>query len=109
MAASRRRFKAAEEDRISQLPDDLKDRILECLDTREAARTALLSTHWNGGQGRLVFDWDFTKTKSGRGGNKRAAFVKMLLALNLHHWYQSYSNPGTNKESFEGRPRIRHG
>ncbi|CAH9112740.1 unnamed protein product [Cuscuta europaea] len=45
-------------DLISQLPEDVKHRILECLDTREAAKAALLSTQWNDvwlRHGRLVF------------------------------------------------------
>ncbi|CAH9115873.1 unnamed protein product [Cuscuta epithymum] len=49
-------------DRISQLPEDVKHIILECLSTREAARTALLSTQWHHvwlRHGRLVFDWEF--------------------------------------------------
>ncbi|XP_019150460.1 PREDICTED: F-box/FBD/LRR-repeat protein At1g13570-like isoform X4 [Ipomoea nil] len=49
-------------DLISELPLELKVRILECLPTRDAARTALLSTHWNHvwlRLGRLAFDNDF--------------------------------------------------
>ncbi|CAH9082564.1 unnamed protein product [Cuscuta epithymum] len=45
-------------DLVSQLPEDIKHKILECLDTREAAKTALLSTQWNEvwlRHGRLVF------------------------------------------------------
>ncbi|CAH9132560.1 unnamed protein product [Cuscuta epithymum] len=48
-------------DLISELPEDVKHKILECLDTREAAKTALLSTQWNNvwlRHGRLVFDHD---------------------------------------------------
>ncbi|VFQ95337.1 unnamed protein product [Cuscuta campestris] len=66
---------AQDDDMISQLPDDLKHRILEFLDTREAARIALLSKEWKGvwlSHGRLVFDWDFTEAANG------AAFVKMV-------------------------------
>ncbi|XP_031120821.1 F-box/FBD/LRR-repeat protein At1g13570-like [Ipomoea triloba] len=47
---------------IRELPANVKDRILECLPTRDAARTALLSKHWHNvwlGHGRLVFDSDF--------------------------------------------------
>ncbi|CAH9124088.1 unnamed protein product [Cuscuta epithymum] len=42
-----------------QLPADVKDRILEGLDTRDAARTSVLATHWKGvwpRHGKLVFD-----------------------------------------------------
>nr|GMD27348.1 F-box/FBD/LRR-repeat protein At1g13570-like [Ipomoea batatas] len=49
-------------DLISELPREVKDRILECLPTRDAARMALLSTHWNDAwlqHGRLAFDSDF--------------------------------------------------
>nr|GMD29527.1 F-box/FBD/LRR-repeat protein At1g13570-like [Ipomoea batatas] len=49
-------------DLISQLPGEVKDRILECLPTRDAAKMALLSTHWNDAwlqHGRLAFDSDF--------------------------------------------------
>nr|GMC82490.1 F-box/FBD/LRR-repeat protein At1g13570-like [Ipomoea batatas] len=51
-------------DLISELPVDLKERILECLSTRDVARIALLSTHWNDvwlRHGRLAFDGDFDK------------------------------------------------
>nr|GMD42822.1 F-box/FBD/LRR-repeat protein At1g13570-like [Ipomoea batatas] len=51
--------------RGSELPLEVKDRILECLPTREAARTALLSRHWNDvwlQHGRLVFDMEFLES-----------------------------------------------
>ncbi|XP_031122490.1 F-box/FBD/LRR-repeat protein At1g13570-like [Ipomoea triloba] len=64
--ARRRQIKATVEDRsrdlISPLPVEIKHIILECLPTRDAARTALLSTHWNDvwlQHGRLAFDYDF--------------------------------------------------
>ncbi|CAH9096356.1 unnamed protein product [Cuscuta epithymum] len=53
-----RRRKAA----ISELPDEIKESILERLPTRDAARCALLSTQWRDAwyrQGRLVFDSAF--------------------------------------------------
>nr|GME11418.1 F-box/FBD/LRR-repeat protein At1g13570-like [Ipomoea batatas] len=52
----------ASRDLISELPLELKVRILECLPTQDAARTALLSTHWNDvwlQLGRLAFDKHF--------------------------------------------------
>nr|GLL34095.1 F-box/FBD/LRR-repeat protein At1g13570-like [Ipomoea trifida] len=52
----------ARRDIISQLPGDVKDKILECLPTRDAARVALLSTEWRDvwlQHGRLVFDNSF--------------------------------------------------
>nr|GLL31337.1 F-box/FBD/LRR-repeat protein At1g13570-like [Ipomoea trifida] len=52
----------ASEDFIGELPAEVKDRILECLPTRDAARTALLSRHWNDvwlQHGRLAFDRKF--------------------------------------------------
>ncbi|XP_031103044.1 F-box/FBD/LRR-repeat protein At1g13570-like isoform X2 [Ipomoea triloba] len=68
--ARRRRLKTLtlpepSRDLISELPLEVKDRILECLPTREAARTALLSRHWNDvwlQHGRLVFDWEFLQS-----------------------------------------------
>ncbi|XP_019149869.1 PREDICTED: F-box/LRR-repeat protein At4g14103-like [Ipomoea nil] len=64
--ARRRRLKTvledANRDLISELPIEVKDRILECLPTRDAARMALLSRHWNDAwlqHGQLVFDSDF--------------------------------------------------
>ncbi|CAH9124149.1 unnamed protein product [Cuscuta epithymum] len=49
-------------DYISQLPAELKESILELLSTREAAKMAMLSTHWKDvwyAHGHLVFDYDF--------------------------------------------------
>nr|GME03041.1 F-box/FBD/LRR-repeat protein At1g13570-like [Ipomoea batatas] len=63
--APRRRLKTVPDvsrDLISELPLELKVRILECLPTRDAARTAVLSTHWNNvwlRLGRLAFDMHF--------------------------------------------------
>ncbi|XP_031122583.1 F-box/FBD/LRR-repeat protein At1g13570-like isoform X1 [Ipomoea triloba] len=55
----------ARRDLISALPVEVKDRILECLPTRDAARAAVLSKSWNDvwlQHGRLAFDWDFLLT-----------------------------------------------
>ncbi|XP_019150421.1 PREDICTED: F-box/FBD/LRR-repeat protein At1g13570-like [Ipomoea nil] len=55
----------ASRDLISELPVEVMDRILECLPTRDAARTAQLSRHWNNvwlQHGRLAFDWEFLLT-----------------------------------------------
>ncbi|XP_031123026.1 F-box/FBD/LRR-repeat protein At1g13570-like [Ipomoea triloba] len=52
----------ASRDLISELPLEVKDRILGCLRTPEAARTVMLSKHWNDvwlQHGRLTFDWEF--------------------------------------------------
>jgi len=52
----------ASKDLISHLPLEIKDRILERLPTLDAARTTLLSTHWNDvwlQHGRLAFDCNF--------------------------------------------------
>ncbi|XP_019159757.1 PREDICTED: F-box/FBD/LRR-repeat protein At1g13570-like isoform X2 [Ipomoea nil] len=67
-----RRFKTSslnaikpKRDLISELPVEIKDRILECLPTRDAAKTALLSTHWNDvwlQHGRLAFDLKFLQS-----------------------------------------------
>ncbi|CAH9124163.1 unnamed protein product [Cuscuta epithymum] len=53
-------------DRISQLPADVKDMIMECLDTRDAARVGVLSTQWKDvwlRHGCLVFDSCFFRRK----------------------------------------------
>nr|GMD22722.1 F-box/FBD/LRR-repeat protein At1g13570-like [Ipomoea batatas] len=69
--AQRRRINTlpdSSSDRISRLPVEIKDRILECLPTRDAAKTALLSTHWNDvwlQHGRLAFDMNFWRYDSG--------------------------------------------
>nr|GLL33726.1 F-box/FBD/LRR-repeat protein At1g13570-like [Ipomoea trifida] len=55
------------------LSTNVKERILECLPTRDAARTALLSTHWNHvwlRHGPLVFDQDFFECFSKYEGEK---------------------------------------
>ncbi|XP_031121498.1 F-box/FBD/LRR-repeat protein At1g13570-like [Ipomoea triloba] len=55
----------ASRDLISELPVEVKDRILECLPTRDAARTALLSSHWNHvwlQHQRLAFDEEFVQS-----------------------------------------------
>nr|GMD28591.1 F-box/FBD/LRR-repeat protein At1g13570-like [Ipomoea batatas] len=67
MARRRRRLKTlpdASRDLISELPVEVKDRILECLPTRDAARTALLSRHWNDvwlQHEQLTFDCEFVE------------------------------------------------
>ncbi|CAH9124143.1 unnamed protein product [Cuscuta epithymum] len=58
--ARRRRSKPGS-DLISQLPEDLKHKILERLDTRSAAKTALFSRQWKDvwlRHGQLVFGWE---------------------------------------------------
>ncbi|XP_031122994.1 F-box/FBD/LRR-repeat protein At1g13570-like [Ipomoea triloba] len=66
--ARRRRLKTlpdASRDLISELPVEVKDRILECLPTRDVARTALLSRHWNDvwlQHERLVLDRKFLES-----------------------------------------------
>ncbi|XP_031120910.1 F-box/FBD/LRR-repeat protein At1g13570-like [Ipomoea triloba] len=57
-------------DLISPLPVEVKHRILERLSIRDAARTALLLTHWNHvwlQYGRLSFDWDFSNSVDDEG------------------------------------------
>ncbi|XP_031123435.1 F-box/LRR-repeat protein At1g55660-like [Ipomoea triloba] len=67
MARRRRRLKIVEDasrDLISELPVEVKDRILEYLPTRDAARTALLSRQWNDvwlQHERLAFDSEFVQ------------------------------------------------
>ncbi|XP_019150393.1 PREDICTED: F-box/FBD/LRR-repeat protein At1g13570-like [Ipomoea nil] len=75
--ARHRRLKTlpdASRDLISELPVEVKDRILECLPTREVARTALLSRHWYHvwlQHGRLVFDQKFLESVQQRKGDGR--------------------------------------
>nr|GMD22272.1 F-box/FBD/LRR-repeat protein At1g13570-like [Ipomoea batatas] len=55
----------ASRDLISELPVEVKDMILEYLPTRDAARTALLSRHWNHvwlQHERLTFDCEFVQS-----------------------------------------------
>ncbi|XP_019149911.1 PREDICTED: F-box/FBD/LRR-repeat protein At1g13570-like [Ipomoea nil] len=52
-------------DLTSELPGEVKDRILEYLPTPDAARMALLSTYWKDAwlhHGQLVFDSDFLES-----------------------------------------------
>ncbi|CAH9096258.1 unnamed protein product [Cuscuta epithymum] len=71
-------------DRISQLPADVKDLIMECLDTRDAARVAVLSTQWKDvwlRHGRLVFNYRYFRRR-----RKPSTFINMDIcdaALNL--------------------------
>ncbi|XP_031117013.1 F-box/FBD/LRR-repeat protein At1g13570-like [Ipomoea triloba] len=56
-------------DVISSLPAEVKERILERLPIRDAARTAVLSTRWKDAWlrlGRLVFDREFFESFSSR-------------------------------------------
>nr|GMD29307.1 F-box/FBD/LRR-repeat protein At1g13570-like [Ipomoea batatas] len=78
---------AARKDMISQLPDDVKEKILECLPTSDAARTALLSTDWKDvwlRHGRLVFDTHFFKCLRKCEGDKRVALVSIINDILLH-------------------------
>ncbi|XP_019175996.1 PREDICTED: F-box/FBD/LRR-repeat protein At1g13570-like [Ipomoea nil] len=83
--AQRRRIETlqdASRDLISHLPVEIKDRILECLPIQEAARTAVLSTHWNDvwlQHGQLVFDTEFFW----RFGPTLAPYVKIITYILL--------------------------
>ncbi|XP_019159682.1 PREDICTED: F-box/FBD/LRR-repeat protein At1g13570-like [Ipomoea nil] len=89
--ASRRRRKSeadAGRDLISELPAEVKERILECLSVQEAARTALLSTHWNNvwvRHGRLVFDWCFFGSFSKDKGEKGIAPINKIDDILMFH------------------------
>ncbi|XP_031122964.1 F-box/FBD/LRR-repeat protein At1g13570-like [Ipomoea triloba] len=64
MAQQLKTLPDASRDLISELPVEVKDRILECLPTRDAAKTALLSRHWNHvwlQHGRLALDEEFVQ------------------------------------------------
>nr|GME17889.1 F-box/FBD/LRR-repeat protein At1g13570-like [Ipomoea batatas] len=83
MASYRRRKSKADaaRDVISELPLEVKERILECLPTRDAATTALLSTHWNHvwlRHGPLVFDQDFFECFSKYEGEKGMAQISTI-------------------------------
>nr|GMD25531.1 F-box/FBD/LRR-repeat protein At1g13570-like [Ipomoea batatas] len=68
-------------DLISELPVEVKDRILEYLPTRDAARTALLSTHWRDvwlQHGWLAFDEEFVQSFQ-PSQNDEGGFVDILL------------------------------
>nr|GLL33992.1 F-box/FBD/LRR-repeat protein At1g13570-like [Ipomoea trifida] len=76
----------ASRDLISHLPVEVKDRILECLPTRDAARTALLSTHWNDAwlrHGRLAFDLNFFRRFIESKGYSLVPFVKIITCILL--------------------------
>ncbi|XP_019171957.1 PREDICTED: F-box/FBD/LRR-repeat protein At1g13570-like isoform X2 [Ipomoea nil] len=65
----------------SELPVEIKDRILECLPTRDAARTALLSRHWNNvwlQHGRLAFDREFLGSVQQRQDDDRRTLVNII-------------------------------
>ncbi|XP_031122491.1 F-box/FBD/LRR-repeat protein At1g13570-like [Ipomoea triloba] len=83
MASYRRRKSEADarRDVISELRLEVKERILECLPTRDAARTALLSTHWNHvwlRHGQLVFDRCFFQCFSKYEGEKGIAQISTI-------------------------------
>nr|GMD90266.1 F-box/FBD/LRR-repeat protein At1g13570-like [Ipomoea batatas] len=75
-------------DVISELPADVKERILERLPTRDAARTAILSTRWRDvwlGHGRIVVDLDLFQCVERCKGDKSVAFVNMINDILLRH------------------------
>ncbi|XP_031106740.1 F-box/FBD/LRR-repeat protein At1g13570-like [Ipomoea triloba] len=75
-------------DVISELPADVKERILERLPTRDAARTAILSTRWRDvwlGHGRIVVDLDLFQCVERCEGDKSVAFVNMINDILLRH------------------------
>ncbi|XP_019150404.1 PREDICTED: FBD-associated F-box protein At5g38590-like [Ipomoea nil] len=74
-------------DIISELPDDVKDKILECLPTRDAARTTLLSTHWKDvwlRHERLVFDTHFFECLRKCEGDKPVGLINVINHILLH-------------------------
>ncbi|XP_019188349.1 PREDICTED: uncharacterized protein LOC109182652 [Ipomoea nil] len=86
---------AARKDMISQLPDDVKEKILECLPTPDAARTALLSTDWKDvwlRHGRLDFNTHFFKCLRKCEGDKRVALVSTINDILLHRAGQVVGN-----------------
>nr|GLL33496.1 F-box/FBD/LRR-repeat protein At1g13570-like [Ipomoea trifida] len=110
MATSPQNKTARKEDLISGLPEDVKQMILERLPTPDAARTSVLSTHWNHvwlRHGRLAFDGYFYHCLlKCNADNDDAAIANLInnillnrvgpvekFALYLEHWncnpYQS--------------------
>ncbi|XP_019176009.1 PREDICTED: F-box/FBD/LRR-repeat protein At1g13570-like [Ipomoea nil] len=87
--AQRRRIETlpdASRDLISHLPVEINVRILECLPIRDAARTALLSTHWNDvwlQHGQLAFDLKFFFRLGERKGRSRLPYVKIITYILL--------------------------
>nr|GLL31338.1 F-box/FBD/LRR-repeat protein At1g13570-like [Ipomoea trifida] len=77
----------ARKDIISELPDNVKDKILECLPTQDAARTALLSTQWKHvwlHHGRLVFDTHFLECLRKCEGDKSVGLVNVINQILLN-------------------------
>ncbi|XP_031120887.1 F-box/LRR-repeat protein At3g03360-like [Ipomoea triloba] len=77
----------ARKDIISELPDDVKEKILECLPIRDVARTALLSTDWKDvwlRHGRLVFDTHFLECLRKCEGDKPVGLVNVINHILLH-------------------------
>nr|GMD25532.1 F-box/FBD/LRR-repeat protein At1g13570-like [Ipomoea batatas] len=75
-------------DVMSELPANVKEMILERLPTHEAARTALLSTHWRDAWlrlGRLVFDSNFFNSVLTIKGYRddQTPFVKIITYILL--------------------------
>uniref|UniRef100_A0A7N0UG28 F-box domain-containing protein n=1 Tax=Kalanchoe fedtschenkoi TaxID=63787 RepID=A0A7N0UG28_KALFE len=63
MAAGEKRVRSEDgDDRISELPDNLREHILDCLSIKDAIATSVLSSKWRycwTGQRKLKFDEDF--------------------------------------------------
>nr|GME10932.1 F-box/FBD/LRR-repeat protein At1g13570-like [Ipomoea batatas]GME17066.1 F-box/FBD/LRR-repeat protein At1g13570-like [Ipomoea batatas] len=77
----------ARKDIISELPDDVKEKILECLPIRDVARTALLSTDWKDvwlRHGRLVFDTHFLECLRKCEVDKPVGLVNVINHILLH-------------------------
>ncbi|XP_019188341.1 PREDICTED: F-box/FBD/LRR-repeat protein At1g13570-like [Ipomoea nil] len=75
-------------DVISELPTDVKERILARLPTRQAARTAILSTGWRDvwlGLGQIVVDSDLLQCVRRCEGDRSVAFVNMINDILLCH------------------------
>ncbi|CAH9124112.1 unnamed protein product [Cuscuta epithymum] len=71
---------------ISELPEEINERILERLPTRDAARCALLSTQWRDAwyrQGRLVFDSAFYSSIQNRNDDDLSvvSIINQILML----------------------------
>ncbi|CAH9119671.1 unnamed protein product [Cuscuta europaea] len=95
----------------SELPGEVKERILERMPTRDAARCALLSTQWRDAwyrQGRLLFDRDFFRSleNMSKAGNEDGlsvvSTINQILMLRV-----GPVKKFTFHYSFSSKPRLK--
>ncbi|KAL7617369.1 hypothetical protein Lser_V15G03058 [Lactuca serriola] len=84
----RRDVSCGEEDRISHLPEHLKDSILERLPIEEAVRTSIISKKWRyrwTTMRVLVFDLQFSKKFAKNGAFGRNGFIRIINKFLILH------------------------